>query len=482
MATGSQGTSAPPHGVERHSIDQVPASERHGVVWHQGPFWFTGAFVIPSMLVGFIGPALGLGLIWTVISLGLGMALGTAFMALHANQGPKLGLPQMIQSRAQFGSLGVTFPLIVAVFIYLGYNVFQFIFSAEAMSAVTAGPTDLWIIVFAVIATAIALIGHDFLHVFQRWSSYLTIAIFAVLTVVVIYHFLGGSAHPTVHGFSLNAFLVQLTAATGYQISYAIYVSDYTRYLPENTPSKKVIGWTFAGATIGATWPGWLGAIIGSYTTASDPIAALHTVGNVLFPGFGVIVVLGTLPALVGTSGVNSYGGMLCGATIVDGFRRIRPTLRVRVIGLLVVGGVAAAVTIIMPANYLSSFTTFLSVLVYLLIPWTAVNLADFYLVRKGHYSIADIVDPQGRYGRWAWRGLTAYILGFLAMVPFLSLSFYTGPITRALGGADLSFEVGLVVAGSLYLWLSRTQAARQAFLVTTPQPPVRLPSWPEAV
>ena len=470
MAAGSEGAAAPARAIERHSIDHVPAAERHGVVWHQGPFWFTGAFVIPSMLVGFIGPGMGLGLVWTVISLGLGMALGTAFMALHANQGPKLGLPQMIQSRAQFGSLGVVFPVLVAVFIYVGYNVFQFIFSAEAMTVAVRGSTDLWIVAFAVVATVIALVGHDFLHVFQRWSSYLTIAIFTVLTVVVCYHFLGGSMHPTVHGFSLNAFLVQLTAATGYQISYAIYVSDYTRYLPENTPSRKVIGWTFAGATIGATWPGWLGAIIASYTTASDPVAALHTVGNVLFPGFGLIAVLGTLPALIGTSGVNSYGSMLCGATIVDGFRRIRPTLRARVIGLVLSGAAAAIVTIVMPSNYLSSFNTFLAILVYLLIPWSAVNLADFYLVRKGHYSIADITDPQGRYGRWPWRGLTAYVLGFAAMIPFLSLSFYTGPVTRALGGADLSFEVGLLVAGGLYLWVSRDQA-RQALHLAVVEP-----------
>ena len=29
--------------------------------------------------------------------------IGTLFMAFHASQGPQLGLPQMIQSRGQFG-------------------------------------------------------------------------------------------------------------------------------------------------------------------------------------------------------------------------------------------------------------------------------------------------------------------------------------------------------------------------------------------
>jgi purine-cytosine permease-like protein len=75
------------------------------------------------------------------------------------------------------------------------------------------------------------------------------------------------------------------------------------------------------------------------------------------------------------------------------------------------------------------------------------VNLADFYLVRRGHYSIADITDRNGAYGRYAWRGIVAFLAGFAAMIPFMSLSVYTGPVPKAIGGADLSFFVGLIVA-----------------------------------
>jgi purine-cytosine permease-like protein len=76
--------------------------------------------------------------------------------------------------------------------------------------------------------------------------------------------------------------------------------------------------------------------------------------------------------------------------------------------------------------------------------------------VRRGHYSIDDILDPTGRYGQWAWRGLTAYFAGFAAMIPFMALTFFEGPVTKALGGADLSFVVGLVVPGLVYLLLCR--------------------------
>ena len=42
-----------------------------------------------------------------------------------------------------------------------------------------------------------------------------------------------------------------------------------------------------------------------------------------------------------------------------------------------------------------------------------AINLVDFFIVRRGHYSIREIFNPDGIYGRWSWRGLSAYAIGF---------------------------------------------------------------------
>jgi purine-cytosine permease-like protein len=460
-------------GLETRSIDYVPRAERHGVVWHQGPFWFTGGFVLPSMLIGFIGPSMGLGLIWSIIGVVTGMAFGTLFMALHANQGPRLGLPQMIQSRAQFGARGAMFPMAVAVFIYVGYNVFYFILSTEAINTVIPGG-KIWYVFFGLLAVGIAIVGHDLLHVFQRWSSFIILIVFAILTVVVIVKYPAAGAPPLATGWAFTPFLVQFAAAGGYQISYAIYVSDYSRYLPEDAPVKKLIGWTFIGGLAGAGWLACLGSLFATYVAASDPIIAMHEVGNLVFPGFGIIAVLASVPPMIGTSGVNAYGAMLTGATIADGIRHVRPGVRTRIIGLLIVGVATIVVSLAIPANYLNAFNTFLGVMVYLLVPWTAVNLVDFYLVRRGHYSVTDIVDPRGAYGQWSARGLTAYFAGFVAMVPFFSLSFYRGPVTEALGGADFSFVVGLLVSGVLY-WLLSRERAGQGFPAEVAADPTRV-------
>jgi nucleobase:cation symporter-1, NCS1 family len=77
--------------------------------------------------------------------------------------------------------------------------------------------------------------------------------------------------------------------------------------------------------------------------------------------------------------------------------------------------------------------------------------------VRKGHYAIAEIFKPDGIYGRWAWRGIAAYLLGLAAMVPFFSTPKFTGPVAKAMDGADLSLFLGLPIAGGLYYWFART-------------------------
>ena len=93
----------------------------------------------------------------------------------------------------------------------------------------------------------------------------------------------------------------------------------------------------------------------------------------------------------------------------------------------------------------------------YLFTPWTAINLVDFYWVRKGHYSVREIFNPHGMYGRWNWRGLLAYGVGFVAMIPFFSTPLYTGPIAAALGGADIAMLVGLPVSALVYIVACRS-------------------------
>jgi len=448
--------------VEKRSIDQVPDEERHGKVWHQGPFWFAGAFVLASMAIGFIGPSLGLGLLWSLVAIILGMGFGTAFMALHANQGPRLGIPQMIQSRAQFGARGAIIPLAIAVFIYVAFNVFGYILAKEAVGVISS-PSDWWYLLFVVVALVISAWGFDLVHAAQRYMGYLLGVIYLILTVYGIVHLGGAPAIKGVAGFHWSAFLIEFGGSAAYQISYAIYVSDYTRYLPRSVSAPKLIGWTYAGAWLGAAWMACLGALIATREKGPDPVASVAALGNSALGGFGTAVVLLSAVVLITTNAMNNYGATLTSLTAVDGFKPIRPTREARLWGVLGVSIVSFVLTRWLPGSFISDFSTFLSVTLYLIIPWTAINLTDFYWVRRGHYDVAQIFDPDGVYGLWNWRGLAAYILGFAAMVPFFNLTFYQGPVVNALGGADISFLPGLVVATGAYLVLTHRRASQPA-------------------
>ncbi|WP_344779951.1 purine-cytosine permease family protein [Microbacterium kribbense] len=450
--------------IEQHSIDYIPHAERHGKVWHQGPFWFTGNFVVVTMVTGFVGPAMGLSVWFSVLAVVLGACFGTFFMAFHANQGPRMGLPQMIQSRAQFGSRGAIVPFAATVFVYVGFIVFDTILATQGINVFPEAKA-FWYPLLIIVSIVIAVVGHDLLHFIQRWLTYALVVVFAIVTIVAIVHFstapVAQGAAVATAGWSLVAFLVQFSLAAGYNISYAVYVSDYTRYLPANASAPKLITSVYIGAAFSAVWLMSLGALLASYIPDADPINSLRSVGDIFFPGFGTIAVIVAVLALVSIMGVNAYGAMLTGSTAVDAFRKVRPTVRLRVIGLIVVGLVALIVALLIPDNYLNSFNSFVLLMLYFLVPWTAVNLVDFYFVRHGKYAIAEILKPGGYYGHWAWRGVVAYSVGFLVMIPFFSLSFFVGPMAQLLGGADFSFAIGLVVSGGLYLLFSRSMDAK---------------------
>jgi len=441
--------------IEHRSIDYVPWAERRGKVWHQGPFWFAGNFVLPTLVVGFIGPEMGLSVGYTFLAVALGACFGTFFMAFHANQGPRMGLPQMIQSRAQFGRRGVVVPFVATVFVYIGFMVFDTILGTEGLGLVLPDSKWFWYPVLTALSIVIAVVGHDLLHAIQRWMTYLLLIAFAITTVLAF-----TSVHTTTHttgSWDGTAFLVQFSLAAGYNISYAVYVSDYSRYLPANSSAPKLIFWTYLGAAFSAVWMMGLGAVLGSKLGGSDAIVVLKETGDHLFPGFGTIVVLISAVALVSIMGVNAYGAMLTSISGLDAFRRVPPTVRARTTGLVLVGVITVVVALLIPSDYLDSFNSFVLLMLYFLIPWTAVNLVDFYAVRHGRYAITDIFRANGVYGNWSWRGITAYSVGFVVMIPFFSLSFYTGPIADKLDGADVSFAVGLIVSGGLYYLFSRS-------------------------
>ncbi|MFG3295103.1 purine-cytosine permease family protein [Streptomyces sp. NPDC048179] len=454
-------TSAEPRvsGLEVRSIDYVPLDERHGKLWHLGPLWFMSNAQIATLAVGLISITEGGNLIWSLLAIVAGTLIGTFFMAFHSAQGPQLGLPQMIQSRPQFGYVGALLVWLFAYVQYAGFNVFNTILAGEALNTTIHGGVKLWVVVVTAIALVVALVGYDIIHKAERYLTYTFLVVFGIFTVGVLLtlHYPAGSFD--LDAFKATPFLAQFGVVAGYQISWAIYVSDYSRYLPPDVTVRKTFYWTYFGSALGGIWLMVLGTLLAGWAGDSfDTIPSINAAGDKIFDGFGAIVLLFSALGLISVTALNMYGGSLTLISAIDSFKRVRPTLGVRLVTL----GVTAALSLIgalaATSNFLTNFNNFLLLVLYLFIPWTSVNLMDYYVVRRGHYAIAEIFKPNGIYGRWGWQGIVSYLVGFVVMIPFFSVgTLFVGPAAKALDGADISLFIGLPVSALLYWWLTRS-------------------------
>ncbi len=445
-------------GIESRSIDWVPENERHGRVAAQGPFWFLGNFQPFTVGIGILGPTVfGLTLLQTAVAGILGILFGTVFMAFHASQGPTFGLPQMVQSRAQLGYRGVILALIATAFTFVMFNVVDTVIIKLGLNGIFGWNATTVAVAITVLSTVLAIYGHDWLHRVFQVLFWVSLPFWVVLTLGIVTGHAGGQeAAPT--DMTVAGFLGMFTVAASYNITYAPYVSDYSRYLPRSTKVSAIVFAVFVGAAGSPIWLIPLGAWLGSALGVSDPLLGIYTSGNTIVGGLGGILAVLSVLALVATMGLNAYSGMLTVVTGIDSLRPVNPTRRIR-IGVIIVLAIVWLLLGNVLENASSALANSLLVMLYLLAPWTAINLMDFFFVRHGHYAITDLFTPNGIYGSWAWRGIVAYLIGVAVEIPFMVVgTTYVGFVANDyLQLVDISWIVGMIVGGGLYYALSRS-------------------------
>src|ERR1019366_5577906 len=188
-----------------------------------------------------------------------------------------------------------------------------------------------------------------------------------------------------------------------------------------------------------------------------DALLALRQAGDIVRPGLGSILAAISIAALVATIGMNAYSGMRTLVTAADSLRPVRPTRALRVAVLLALMTFWIAVALSLGSNAVTYVNGMLVLMLYFLMPWTAVNLIDYFFLRRGRYSIVDLFLPRGLYGSWGVRGLTAYAVGFVASVPFFVIpNVYTGALAARPRGGDVGGRGAAGAASSTSLLVSR--------------------------
>ncbi|MCG8293163.1 purine-cytosine permease family protein [Pseudomonas entomophila] len=441
--------------IEKHTIGYVPPQDRHGKVRDLFTLWFGGNIAPLPIVTGALGVQLfHLNLVWGVIAILVGHLVGGVLMALHSAQGPQMGIPQMIQSRAQFGSLGALLVVVIAGVMYIGFFASNIVLAGKSLHGVVDSvPVSVGIVVGALGSGIIGIIGYRFIHVLNRIGTWV-LGIGIVIGFGYIFSHVQSDDFLTRGGFNLAGWLATVSLAALWQIAFAPYVSDYSRYLPADVKVSSTFWTTYLGSALGSS----LSFIFGAVAVLAIP-AGMDTMDAVKLAtgSLGPIMLVLFLLSVISHNALNLYGAVLSIITLVQTFAyRWIPTAKSRAVLSLIVLAACCVVAVFASADFIGHFVDMVLVLLVVLVPWTAINLIDFYVIHKGDYDIQSIFKVDGGiYGRYNPQALIAYAVGIAVQIPFMNTPLYVGPVSAHINGADLSWLVGLAITSPLYWWLA---------------------------
>ena len=215
----------------------------------------------------------------------------------------------------------------------------------------------------------------------------------------------------------------------------------------------KTFTYTYIGSVAGASLVMCIGAIAAVVAekavsgNAPDYLAGLLSAKWL----FLIIIILGVGSGNFG----NLYGPYLTFMAIISPSGKLasKTTGRTaRLIATTVVAIIGTLIAIKASSNFITDLSNFLVFTLYLLVPWTAINLTDFYVIRHGNYDIPELFKTDGIYGKFNWFALIVYALAVGIQFPFMNdPAVYVGPVANSLGGADIAWIVGFVFAAVVY-------------------------------
>ncbi|MCL6454853.1 MAG: cytosine permease [Alicyclobacillus sp.] len=426
--------------IEPRGIEHIPEDQRYGKVGKLFNVWFASNLHLSVWTIGALGITLGLNFVGAFTAILAGTFLGALVVGLSVAMGPKLGMPQMPQSRASFGYHGNYVPAVLSWLNFLGWFTVNNILGGLAIEEALHVPYIVSMLIMSLVTIVLALYGHNLIHGFEKIMTWVVGIIFLIMTVVMLAHH--GSA-PVVHHNSAVVWLAEFTIMFSYAVGWSPYGADYGRYLPHKTRIAGPTWVTTFGLFLSIAWVASVGAALAVGFNNVAPVALIgKTMG-----WFSVIAYVGLALGSMSSNVLNIYSGSLAALTFGMPLKRWASAL--------LIGGISIIISLIFSSegkavDFLQNFLLFL---VYWVTPWFAIQAVEFYINRRARVeNVLDFYRPHGPLKGVRWSGLGSYIIGIAVSVPFMASAIYTGPIGHALQGADLSYFVSAIVAGGLYL------------------------------
>lgn len=435
--------------IESHSIDYVAPSERNGKVRDLFTLWFCTNIAPLAVITGAMSIlTFNLNIVSALLAICCGHFFGAAILALTSAQGPQVGIPQMIQSRAQFGRYGALLVVLFTTLIYLGFFISNIILSGKTLhTVVPAIPVPTATVIGAIAATTIGVIGYHFIHKFNKIGTWFMGGSLLIGLMIMVPHI---NADVLAKGsFNMKGWFAMFGLCAVWQISFSPYTSDYSRYLPKSIGIYKPFIFTYLGASLGTIFAMAFGTIAVSIGSTADAMEAVKS-GTGLF-GYALMILF--LCNIIGHNAMNLYGAVLSCITSIQTFAgQWMPSRNIRVVLSIIVLVLATLTALWASSNFISFFLNVIFALLFILVPWVSINLLDFYVVNKKSYDIQSIFARDGGiYGKFNAKALTAYFIGIAVQIPFLKNAFFTGALADVIPDADISWVIGLVVSLVVY-------------------------------
>ena len=441
--------------IEIATIQPIPLDQRHGTYGDLFTIWFGANLMLLTIVTGGLAVTVfGLPFGWAVAALAIGNLVGGVFMALHAAQGPTLGVPQMVQTRGQFGSLGSLLVIGIVIVMYVGFVSSNLVLCGEALALVTGVPEAAGMVLVSVISVIAAIYGYDLIHAYTRLMSFVCGAALLLAAGWIIW---------------------RARAARGFPRSQSLLARRiprrdlHRRALADRLRAVCVRLLALHAARHGRA-AGVLGELLGLHPGLVPADGARCDGGSwraqgplmlglaILTRGIAPLVLIVFTVSIAAASAMNLYCGALSTLTFGQTISpRWSPGPRSRTAVALLLSALSLLGALLSKESFLVNYENFILLLLYVLVPWTAINLVDYYLLRKGRYDVASFFRRDGGiYGRINGAAVTCYAVGILIQLPFISSPLYIGPVARAMGGIDLSWIVGLAVTAPAYYWLAK--------------------------
>ncbi len=441
--------------VEPGGVEFIPPEARHGRPLNLFWTWMSPNMEFATIAVGILGVLVFRQSFWAcVLAIVVGTGLGSITHGILSSWGPESGFCQMILSRSGFGFLGNILPAgLNSVIAGIGWFAVNSVSGALALHALwDVLPKWLCLVIVVVAQIVIAFLGHNLIHLFERYAFPLLAVVFVIGAVIVL-----SKSHPgaSIQGApsGIGAFLLTSGATFGYACGWNPYASDYTRYLPASTSKFQVGLWAGLGVFVSCVFLEIAGAamVTASKTPDIDPGVYTGLMPTVLAKLTLLCIAIGAVAA----NALNIYSGAM--SFMALGLRL--PTHIARGIVALVFGTIGFFVALD-GLNNVSRYENFLLVIAYWIAPWLGVVLVDRWL-RPNIDRTAIVGDT--RYQNWA--GPIAMALGMVISIwLFANQVKYIGVIPKhhpAFG--DVTFEVGFLISAITYFVLVKVLRPRSA-------------------